>query len=93
MAIELPLLETLSNRMNCEYLSDLRFLSGWQRLRLAREIEKIPCGAATLREWNDALEYLTGSASEQTAEAARQQLQVLIRQKKELKEYDKNRID
>ena len=44
----------------CAYLSDLHWLSGGQKMRLAREIERIEAPEASLHEWNDALEYLLG---------------------------------
>lgn len=80
-AVEMPLLDVLAYKMQCEYLSDLHFLPAWQWERLAREVERIPHEAALLREWNDALDYLTGSAPEPTAEAAKQCLKRKISQK------------
>ena len=73
-ALTLPLLEYLSYRGGCAYLSDLRYISDWQRVQLARVLEKIPAGAADLRTWNDALEYLAREPSEPTAEEARARL-------------------
>ena len=69
-ALTLPLLEYLSYRAGCAYLSDLRYISDWQRVQLARVLEKIPAEAADLRTWNDALEYLAREPSEPTAEEA-----------------------
>ena len=69
-----PLLEYLAGRCHCVYLSDLRFLNEAQRRRLACEIEAVSADAASLREWNDALEYLTGRSAEQTVERARKRL-------------------
>ena len=69
-----PLLEYLAGRCHCVYLSDLRFLNEAQRRRLACEIEAVSADAASLREWNDALEYLTGRSAEQTVERARARL-------------------
>lgn len=61
---QVDLLDILAEKSNCRYLSDLRYLLPWERKRLAREIEKIPPEAASLSEWNHALEYL---AKEQPA--------------------------
>ena len=69
-----PLLDHLADRCHCAYLSDLRFLNEAQRRRLACEIEAVSADAASLREWNDALEYLTGRSAEQTVEEARARL-------------------
>ena len=73
-ALTLPLLEYLSYQAGCAYLSDLRYISGWRRARLARVLEEIPAEAADLRAWNDALEYLAGAQPEPTAETARMRL-------------------
>ena len=70
-ALTLPLLEYLSYRAGCAYLSDLKYIDSWQRARLARVLEKIPAGAAELRTWNDALDYLAQAPPEQAAEDAR----------------------
>ena len=70
-ALTLPLLEYLSHRAGCAYLSDLKYINGWQRARLARVLEEIPAGAADLRIWNDALGYLAQAPPEQAAEDAR----------------------
>ena len=72
--LTLPLLEFLQYRAGCAYLSDLRYISGWRRARLARVLEEIPAEAADLRTWNDALDYLAQAGPEQTAETARARL-------------------
>ena len=73
-ALTLPLLEYLSYQAGCAYLSDLRYISGWRRARLARVLEEIPAETADLRTWNDALDYLAQAGPEQTAETARARL-------------------
>ena len=70
-ALTLPLLEYLSHQAGCAYLSDLKYIDSWQRARLARVLEAIPAGAADLRTWNDALDYLAQAPPEQAAEDAR----------------------
>lgn len=70
-ALTLPLLEYLSYRAGCAYLSDLKYINGWQRARLARVLEEIPAEAADLRTWNDALDYLAQAPPELAAEDAR----------------------
>ena len=71
---ELPLLEYLSWKAGCEYLSDLHGISSVQKIRLAREIERLPACSISLQEWNDALEYLLGQPPQPDAEAARDAL-------------------
>ena len=73
-ALTLPLLEYLSYQAGCAYLSDLRYISGWQKARLVRVLDEIPAEAADLRTWNDALDYLAQAGPEQTAETARARL-------------------
>lgn len=73
-ALTLPLLEYLSHRAGCTYLSDLRYLDRWEKVQLAQTLEQIAVEAASLRVWNDALDYLAQAPPEQTAEAARARL-------------------
>lgn len=81
--MELTLLEFLSYRMGCNYLSDLRFLNAWQYERLAREVEQISPKSIPIQEWNDALNYLVGGSSIHTPEDAKEKLIALL----PLKEY------
>lgn len=74
------LLDLVSIQMGCEYLSDLRFLDSGQREILARKLERIPPGDTSLFEWNDALEYLADGPPEQTREAAKERLLMLLTQ-------------
>lgn len=76
--MRLTLLDMLAYRMGCAYLSDLQFLSAWQYVRLAREVEQIMPEEIPLQEWNDALHYLTGASSEDTPERARNMLLDLL---------------
>ena len=73
-ALTLPLLEFLAYKAGCAYLSDLPHASGRQRAQLAHELERVPAEAAALREWNDALAYLSQAPPEKTAQAARERL-------------------
>ena len=70
-ALTLLLLDFLAYKTGCAYLSDLKYINGWQRARLARVLEEIPAWAADLRTWNDALDYLAQAPPEQAAEDAR----------------------
>ena len=71
MIFKTDLLEALSIQADCAYLSDLKHLVGLRRARLVRALERVPPDAAELREWNDALEYLTGTQPCADAEQAR----------------------
>lgn len=66
-----PLLERLACRLDCEYLSDLKYLRVSKRVLLAETLRKMPVQAAGVEEWNDALTYLTGQAPQPTAQQAR----------------------
>lgn len=74
MIMDIPLLDALSLKAGCEYLSDLHFLDAWKRARLARALKDIPADAAELKEWNDTLQYLERQPPEETAVAARERL-------------------
>lgn len=66
MATKTSLLEELSIQMRCEYLSDLRFINEDQRAYLAEKLEKLQPDTVDLKDWNDALLYLTKDESPQT---------------------------
>lgn len=70
----MSLLDMLTCRLKCEYLSDLRHLNHLKRTQLIHELNNIPADAATLGEWNDALHYLLCAPEEEKEEAARQKL-------------------
>ena len=74
MTFQADLLDALFIQASCIYLSDLKYLNGWQRVRLARTLEQVPPDAAGLKEWNDALRYLSDGPPQTTAEAARERL-------------------
>lgn len=80
MMVEQSLLELMSTQMGCTYLSDLRFLSPAQRQHLAWEVERLVPQEEDVRDWNDALDYLTGAPPEETASAAKEQLVDLLSQ-------------
>ena len=72
------LLDLLSIQMKCEYLSDLRFLSSEQRRCLAHKLKYLTPREEDVREWNDALTYLTDAPPEPTARAAKERLVALL---------------
>ncbi len=75
MIMEASLIDVLAKELRCEYISDLRFLPACEHRKAARYIEeKIPADAASLFEWNDALEYVCSAKPESTPEAARERL-------------------
>ncbi len=80
MTAEQSLLDLLSIQMGCMYLSDLRFLSPEQRRYLAQRLDRLTPRQEDIREWNDALEYLTGAPPEDTAQAAKDRLVHLLSQ-------------
>lgn len=83
MKIDMSLLDVLTYRLECKYLSDLRHLKYLKLMQLIHELESIPADAATLEEWNDALNYLAFAPAEERKENARQQLIWLLTEKLE----------
>ena len=53
------LLDILAERMNCTYLSDLRFLP-WPNAALRQAVSRMPLDNFSEYEWKDAAEYLCG---------------------------------
>lgn len=78
MIMEQSLLDFLAIQMKCEYLSDLHFLSQVQRWYLAQKLDRLTPQEADVREWNDALTYLTGAPPETNAQAAKERLVKLL---------------
>lgn len=62
----LSLLDYLSYKAGCMYLSDLRTLDNAQCCMLKRRMEEIPADQFAAREWQDALDYLAGIQTEET---------------------------
>lgn len=78
MEITISLIEYLSMRLGCMYLSDLRSLCFLDRLRAYHILEKIPPECETLKNWNDALDYLVNEFPAETCEAAREKLMAAL---------------
>ena len=71
----LSLVDLLAWKANCMYVSDLHYLSKEKERDLKQSIEQIPVHAYDLRNWKDALTYLTGKANEEfDAEKMKQHL-------------------
>lgn len=68
------LLDDAATFMECQYLSDLRHLSPYQRCVLAAYLERREAEEHSLFEWNGALKYLSGLDAEDTPPAARETL-------------------
>ena len=79
MIVKEPLIRYLSMKMECEYLSDIRFLSAGFKLKLATIIEDIEAREEDRRDRNDALEYLTGIKGEISATEAKETLLKALR--------------
>lgn len=80
MMVEQSLLDLMSIQMGCMYLSDLRFLSQEQRRYLAQKLDRLTPREEDIREWNDALSYLTNAPPETTAQATKERLIYLLSQ-------------
>ena len=90
MHVTMSLLDAMAVQARCESLADLRNIDRFRQVKLARELEKPPPGAAALFEWNDALEYLAREPPQQTQEAARQRLISLLFHPQDVRTEDKN---
>lgn len=68
------LLDLLAENARCPFISDLRQITGKERLRLAEKLEEISPSEYPLPVWNDVLSYLISAPPQQTPEAARKLL-------------------
>ena len=55
--MEKELLHILSERTGCMYLSDLKFIRDTQKIK--NELEKLSPQDFPVKQWNDAINYLT----------------------------------
>lgn len=73
------MLDAIFEIVGCAYFSDMMFADARIKKRIACIIQaQYPSEAVSLQEWNDALDYLTGSAPEATSQAARDKLLRLL---------------
>lgn len=77
--LQLSLIDYLAARCHCAYISDLRHLDCFAKNRLAREVERTPANTCTLKEWNDALEYIAYLPSSDTVSDAKEVLLTSLR--------------
>ncbi len=68
------LLDRLANWLGCGYLSDLKYLDEGKRAELAHLLYAMSSDAASLRQWNDALTYLTSQPGAKSRADARERL-------------------
>ena len=57
----MSLVDYAAHIAGCTYVSDLHYLDAVRKCRIARALEKVELDAFPLRDWNDALEYITGA--------------------------------
>ena len=69
------LLDNILLDMKKSCLSELRYCNDSCRQQMAKLItERYPTESASLYEWNDAIQYLTGGTGENTEDKARKKL-------------------
>lgn len=73
-ALTRPLLEYLAYISGSKYLSDLHYLDGTGRNRIAQALENISSESVSLWEWNDALNYLAEAGPAASPSAVRELL-------------------
>lgn len=78
MQVQMSLVDYLSYRMGCTFLSDLHSLDDGERIYICGVLREISPTDVSLREWNDALTYLTNASPEKTQQAARERLLELL---------------
>lgn len=74
MFVEQSLLDYMAAEIGCSYLSDLHYLSRPRRQVLAHKVEKLPLDEHDIKEWNDALTYVTDLPAAATAREAKKAL-------------------
>lgn len=67
----LSLVEYISYKIGCTYISDLPRLDGLGKMKAARVLNDVQADVYPLKEWNDALQYIVHGSAELTAEEAR----------------------
>lgn len=67
----LSLVEYISYKIGCTYISDLPGLDGLGKMKAARVLNDVQADVYPLKEWNDALQYIVHGSAELTAEEAR----------------------
>lgn len=75
---DISILEYLARWAHCANLSDLRYLDEKRRRALADAVQVFSPGDASLFQWNDALDYLTGAPAETDPVRARARLIALL---------------
>lgn len=78
MEITVALIDYLSMRLGCMYLSDLQSLSSLDKIRVYHILEEIAPGCESLKNWNDALCYLAGELPAATCEEAKAKLMAAL---------------
>lgn len=68
------LLDMLAEAAGCPFISDLRHITGKERLQFVRKLEGISPGDYPLPVWNDALDYLISAPPQASPDAARERL-------------------
>ena len=71
----MSLVDFLAYKAGCQYVSDLYNLSDVDQLRLSHALEKVEPEDFTLKDWNDALEYIFKEPKQSSEEAAKAVLQ------------------
>ena len=71
MRLEQSLLDLIAIQMGCPHLSDLHFLTGAQRERLAAKLGTLTPREEDLDQWNEALAYLTQAPPQPSAQGAK----------------------
>ena len=67
----LSLVEYISYKVGCTYISDLPGLDGLGKMKAVHVLDDVSADVYPLKEWNDAQQYIVHGSAELTAEEAR----------------------
>lgn len=70
----LSLIDYLAHTTQCDYISDLHFMNRIRKWKAYRALRKIPAEAYPLKDWSDALCYMTRRTPQTSAAKARTEL-------------------
>lgn len=78
MVVQIPLIDWLAYQAKCSFISDLRDLGPAGRARLLHIVGQIQPDAASLSEWNQALDYVMGAPPCQSGTEAKSQFMRIL---------------
>lgn len=78
MVVQMPLIDWFAYQAKCSFISDLKGLGAAGRARLLHIVKQIQPDAASLSEWNEALDYVLGAPPCQSGAEAKSQFMRIL---------------